>query len=96
LYYVDTEIIKTRIVILHASISLFVTYMTDQEIDCIKCRVRCASSVDKLCYFCWYNFEATSEEQKEIQDSESFREKSVNIVACNRLGRLDEALECDI
>jgi tetratricopeptide (TPR) repeat protein len=49
-----------------------------------------------MCYFCWYNFEATSEEQKEIQESESFREKSVNIVACNRLGRLDEALEYDI
>jgi len=53
--------------------------MTLQEEYCIKCGVLCASSVNKPCYFCWYDFEATNDEQAAVKDPELFREKSINI-----------------
>jgi hypothetical protein len=53
--------------------------MTLQEEYFIKCGVLCASSVNKPCYFCWYDFEATNDEQTAVKDTELFREKSINI-----------------
>ncbi|CAF1025156.1 unnamed protein product [Adineta steineri] len=53
--------------------------MTQQEVQCIKCGVFNVPSNNHSCYFCWYDFEATDDEQLEIQHSELFREKSINL-----------------
>ena len=44
-----------------------------------QCRVSCAFSSSELCYFCWFDFQATDEERAEIGLSEAFRQRSVNL-----------------
>jgi hypothetical protein len=70
--YIKTGVIEAIIAIVHAYFPFFVPSMTTQEVCCIKFGVLGALSIDKPCYVCWYDFEATNEEKATVQNSNYF------------------------
>ncbi|UJR38858.1 hypothetical protein I4U23_031526 [Adineta vaga] len=52
--------------------------MVNNELQCMKCGVFSTLFIGKSCYFCWYDFDASDDERLKEQETEIFREKSIN------------------